>query len=228
MFDLDENLRNWRENFQTAEAMRGSDVDELQQHLRDSIAALQSKGLSEEEAFAVATHRIGGSKLLVNEFAKINGLHVRTQRAFWMITGVLLFWVSQIAISALSSIGEVTAALWTGNGVVMATVTIGIILLSWSAIAIGVRKYCFSESGLAWKSVSSTRLTVGVVATIFVGQITVGISRIFLATVAPMSELGRAMLIDSVAAHLLAVILPLILLTVALAMRQRPERSYPA
>src|SRR4051812_45893535 len=161
MFDLEENLRNWRENFQSAEAIQRSDVDELEQHIRDSIAGLQSKGLSEQEAFAIATHRIGGSELLVDEFAKVNGRHMWSQRAFWMITGVLLFKVFQISIAALSSMGEAAAALWSGNGVVMAIVPIAITVLSWSAIAIAVRQRCVSESGLVWRSVSATRLSVG-------------------------------------------------------------------
>src|SRR4051812_28227716 len=118
MFDLEENLRNWRANFQKAEAMRGSDVDEAEQQIPDSIAGLQSKGLSEQEAFIIATHRIGSSELLVGEFAKVNGRHVWTQRVLWMITGVLFFEVFQISIGALSSMGQAAAALWSGNGIV--------------------------------------------------------------------------------------------------------------
>jgi hypothetical protein len=228
MFNLEENLRNWRENFQSAEAMRGSDVDELDQHVRDSIAGLQSKGLSEQEAFAVATHCVGGSELLAGEFAKVNGRHMWTQRVFWMIAGVLVFWVSQISIAALSSIGEVAAALWSGNGIVMAIVPIGITVLAWSAIAFTVRKCCIRESGFSWWPVSSTRLTVGIVAAILVGTLTSGFSRMAFMTTATMSEIGRAMIIGSVANSLLSIIGPLVLLVVVLAMRQRPEPSYSA
>lgn len=228
MFDLEENLRNWRANFHSSETMRGSDIDELEHHVRDSIASLQSKGLSEQEAFAIATHRIGGSELLVGEFAKVNGRHMWSQRAFWMITGVLLFMVFQISIAALSSMGEAAAALWSGNGIVMAIVPIGITAFCWFAIAIAVRKRCVSESGFDWRSVSAVRLTVGIVAAILLATLAIGMSRIAVSITAPISEIGTAAMIGSIASSLLSIIAPILLLAVMLAMRQPPERSFPA
>jgi hypothetical protein len=228
MFDLEESLRNWRENLRSAEAMQRSDVEELEHHVRDSIASLRSKGLSEQEAFAIATHRVGDSELIGLEFAKVNGRPIWTQRAFWMVAGILLFWVSQIVIATLSSMGEIAAALWSGNGIVMAVVPIGITVLSWAAMAIAVRKRFVNGSESAWRPLSATQLSVGIVTVTLIGTLMHGISNMALSYFATINEFGRATMIGSVAHSLLAILGPLILLAVLLALRQAAARSYPA
>jgi hypothetical protein len=226
MFNLEQSLQNWRDNFRSAEAMQSSDVEELEHHVRDSIASLRSKGLSEQEAFAIATHRVGDSELVGLEFAKVNGRPMWTQRAFWMVAGILLFDISQISIAALSSMGQVAAALWSGNGIVMAIVPIAITLFSWAAIAIAVRKRCVN--GRELRPLSSTQLTVGIATATLIGTFTNGFSRIAVTEIAAISEIGRAAIIGSVANFLLAVIAPLILLFIMLELRQPAARSYPA
>src|SRR4051812_32593541 len=91
MFQLEHELQEWTNHFCQMEAMRSSDIEELEQHVRDSIAVLTTKGLSEEEAFLIATHRVGQSGQVGREFGKVNGGHVWRQRVFWMIAGVLFF-----------------------------------------------------------------------------------------------------------------------------------------
>ena len=44
----------------------------MESHVRDSVIQLQSKGLSSEESFLVATHRVGSPEKLEPEFAKVN------------------------------------------------------------------------------------------------------------------------------------------------------------
>jgi hypothetical protein len=48
-------------------------LDELESHLRDSVTVLQSKGLSDDEAFLIGTRRIGNEAVLEPEFARENG-----------------------------------------------------------------------------------------------------------------------------------------------------------
>src|SRR5262249_3358 len=52
--------------------VKTEDLKELESHVRDSMSQLESKGLSSEESFLVATHRVGNPEKLEPEFAKVN------------------------------------------------------------------------------------------------------------------------------------------------------------
>ncbi len=68
MSRLEDLLKNWRNELQRNEALRPLDMDELEQHLRDSIAELRTKGLNDEEAFYVASRRLGEHRALGQEY----------------------------------------------------------------------------------------------------------------------------------------------------------------
>jgi hypothetical protein len=88
-FDLNRAVMQWREQLATSPAFRDEDLDELENHLRDSIASLELRGLNPQEAFWIARHRLGGSNTLQREFGKVNAHHVWLHRALWMVTGYL-------------------------------------------------------------------------------------------------------------------------------------------
>src|SRR5206468_12097440 len=50
-FDLNAALRQWRESLGQSPHVRPENLDELESHLRDSVASLQTKGLAADEAF---------------------------------------------------------------------------------------------------------------------------------------------------------------------------------
>ena len=52
------------------QAVHGPDVEELEGHLRDQLAALTEAGLAAEEAFLVAVKRMGSLDALSREFAR--------------------------------------------------------------------------------------------------------------------------------------------------------------
>ena len=89
-FDLDREIQGWRENLAQSPAFRSENLDELQTHLRDSVAGLETRGLSAEEAFMVATKRIGKSAVLQTEFSKINGQALWLDRMLWVLIGTQL------------------------------------------------------------------------------------------------------------------------------------------
>ena len=86
-FDLSRAIRSWRENLAQSPAFRGENLNELESHLRDSITAWQTRGLSAEEAFMVAANRIGKGGVLESEFGKVNGMAIWLDRFFWMLIG---------------------------------------------------------------------------------------------------------------------------------------------
>lgn len=84
-FDLNIALRHWLGQLGQSPQLQQEDLNELEAHVRDSVVQLETKGLSSEESFLVATHRVGNPAQLEPEFAKIN-------RSLWpaLIHGLIL------------------------------------------------------------------------------------------------------------------------------------------
>jgi hypothetical protein len=87
-FELNLAIRRWSENLAQSSAFRSENLNELESHLRDSVVKLESGGLSAEEAFLIASRRIGGGQQLAAEFGKLNGKIVWMDRLLWMLVGV--------------------------------------------------------------------------------------------------------------------------------------------
>jgi hypothetical protein len=71
-FDLNRALQLWLARLGQSPQVKAENLTELESHVRDSVIQLQSKGLSSEESFLVATHRVGSPEKLEPEFAKVN------------------------------------------------------------------------------------------------------------------------------------------------------------
>jgi hypothetical protein len=67
---LEEQIAQWREFLRRRQAFHGSDIEELEGHLRDQLTALTEAGLAGEEAFLVAVKRMGSLDALSREFAR--------------------------------------------------------------------------------------------------------------------------------------------------------------
>lgn len=63
-------IADWRAAVERGGAVDGPDADELESHLRDQIAELETAGLSGEEAFQVAVGRLGKVDQLTAEYAR--------------------------------------------------------------------------------------------------------------------------------------------------------------
>lgn len=105
-FDLDQAISSWRESLAGRPAIRTEDVDELEAHLRDSVARLNGRGLSTEESYLVAVRRLGDSTVIDAEYGKVNTAEVWRERVFWMIAGVFTLHLLQRLLPAWSG------ALW--------------------------------------------------------------------------------------------------------------------
>jgi hypothetical protein len=67
---LESQIALWRDFLRRRAAIHGSDVEELEDHLRNHIAALTGSGLSDDEAFLVAVKRMGNLDAVSREFAR--------------------------------------------------------------------------------------------------------------------------------------------------------------
>src|SRR5690349_21120154 len=66
---LEEQIDQWRSYLRRRQAIHSVDIAELEDHLREQIAALRDAGLAADEAFLVAVKRIGNLDALSREFA---------------------------------------------------------------------------------------------------------------------------------------------------------------
>jgi len=66
---LEDHIAQWRAYVRRRQAIHGPDVEELEGHLRDQLAALTEAGLAGDEAFLVAVKRMGSLDALSREFA---------------------------------------------------------------------------------------------------------------------------------------------------------------
>src|SRR5438132_2302364 len=67
---LEEQIAKWRIYLRRRKALHGPDVEELEEHLRDQLAALTEAGLAGDEAFLIAVKRMGSLDALSREFAR--------------------------------------------------------------------------------------------------------------------------------------------------------------
>ncbi len=138
-FDLNEALRQWRENLSASPVFRPADLDELEFHLRDSVAALQTKGLSAREAFWVAKSRVGTNDTLDCEFGKVNAEQIWLNRALWMLIGLVAIRTLSSLVSVLVNLAAVAVHELTKEErllgpfilVVQLVALIGLVLLAW-------------------------------------------------------------------------------------------------
>lgn len=67
---LEDQIAQWRGYLRHRQAIHAPDVEELEGHLRDQVAALTEAGLTPDEAFLVAVKRMGSLDALSREFAR--------------------------------------------------------------------------------------------------------------------------------------------------------------
>ncbi|MGH7584412.1 MAG: permease prefix domain 1-containing protein [Gemmatimonadales bacterium] len=67
---LEQQISEWRTYLDRRQAIHSVDVAELEDHLREQVAALIGAGLAEDEAFLIAVKRLGDLDSLSREFAR--------------------------------------------------------------------------------------------------------------------------------------------------------------
>lgn len=67
---LEEQIAHWREYLRRRRAIHASDIEELEDHLRNQMAVLTDRGLEGDEAFLIAVKRVGNLDALSREYAR--------------------------------------------------------------------------------------------------------------------------------------------------------------
>ena len=103
MFELNKKIENWHNELIANQSMDETDVNELIYHLKDNIEEFNKKGLSEEESYWIAKHRLGDTQALSIEFSKVNQALIWKKRMLWLLLGYFLFLGSAIYVQKILS-----------------------------------------------------------------------------------------------------------------------------
>ncbi len=95
MFDLDTAIATWLHALRHQHTFAQDDLEELEMHLRDHVAAQVAAGTSEEAAFRAAAARLGAHHQVTDEYGKVYWQKIRHQHRFReAVRGRLAMWRS--------------------------------------------------------------------------------------------------------------------------------------
>jgi len=100
MYELNARIATWREAL--SGRLSTDELNELEDHLREALAALPDGDLSPDERFLVATRRLGTPATLAAEFAKARPARIWWERAWWMVAGYVVVGLFCIVCSYLA------------------------------------------------------------------------------------------------------------------------------
>ena len=142
MSDIEHRIENWRDELSQAESLTPDDLAELESHLRDTIDQVRELGLSVDEAFVVATCRLGEIDSLRREFHKTNGAYVWPRRVFWMLLGYVSLWTLGKSVNLVATLGAAAAFVADGSLTLQIVIALMISSLGWAGVAYGAWWLC--------------------------------------------------------------------------------------
>jgi hypothetical protein len=101
MFDLEAAINHWRRQVESTWFADRSALAELEDHLREEIAALVQSGHADEEAWIEATSKLGDPVAIGHEFSKIDRLAGLDRFAIALILGAGVLGLACFAMMAL-------------------------------------------------------------------------------------------------------------------------------
>ena len=151
-FDLNKAISNWRETLAGSPAMNTGDLDELETHLRDSIIALEGKGLAAHEAFWVARSRMGDASALKAEYQKVHIEQVWQDRLLWMLAGSVVFGLIVSLVANLAWAAMAALYTLTKSSSLLGALSLTLPLAGLVTISLLLRKSGRNENGLVWRA----------------------------------------------------------------------------
>ncbi|MHC4309160.1 MAG: permease prefix domain 1-containing protein [Planctomycetota bacterium] len=239
MFDLNKAISSWRMGLSERQTCAKSDIDELETHLREEIDSLTASKLSQQEAFLVATHRLGDPDSLAAEFAKVNASILWRKRLFWAGAGLLSYILAKYIAGCASTGCVLLAARYVGvrgyslgavdivSKIVFFLAVMFVLALIFVLYEIAGRKK--RQGGLLCKVADSPWGKIILFTGVFI-IIAAGLSAriLFQSTMVSMfsaSEYGESLLFSAYAGLVWRISMPLIVLTVVILLRPSKLRK---
>ncbi len=168
-FDLTTATEAWLDQLRQRGTLTDDDVQELHTHVLDSIEPLKATGLSEEEAFWVARHRLGSAEVVSAEFGKIQRPFAVRREPVVFLLGALVFVILKNGMDAAGYGVTAWLARHSANDQLVIGVDFGFRLLLFLVLVAGLIGYFRrGEAGHRWFFGWLHRAPVGVVLTLTV------------------------------------------------------------
>lgn len=134
MFELDAAIANWKNQLTLDADIADRQVEELEMHVRDAIEVYTAKGLTDREAFIVATQMLGDGSVLKQEFRKVHGSAGTATVVYWGLVGFIGGKAIETVIAGISRSASTTSALSGLSGSVAGFMGVLAMILCWSAV----------------------------------------------------------------------------------------------
>ena len=103
-FNIQEQIDHWVSKIKSEPSFTESDSEELKSHLLDSIDQLKDTGLNDEEAFWVASRRIGTTVDWEEDYSQANNQVIQMRRSVLILAGVLVYFCLYYFIESTSKL----------------------------------------------------------------------------------------------------------------------------
>jgi len=217
MFELNKSVSAWRQGLLSTGYCTRIEIEELEEHLREEVRTLENKSLSTEEAFIIASKRLGDPKEISREFGKIDLSNFWRSRLLWIVAGILLYLLGSSLCLALYQAGGALSAIagLTGyNAGISSIVISAICLMTLAKVAHKLALHegvtnCILNQGLNKKR-RSVFIVVIIAASACIPVIQKMLT-VITVKVLPVAEIGKLSIVSSVASLALSILLPLVL-----------------
>ncbi|GAB4020262.1 hypothetical protein GCM10028773_25550 [Spirosoma koreense] len=139
-------MQTWLSQLEQRGTFTKDDLQELQSHLLDGMDALQATGLSQQEAFLVATHRVGTVDVLAEEFDKLDRPSQPQRESVLLLVGIVSFVLVKNTLEAVSDLGGVGFAHYLGDSLLTSLLDMSLSLLLFSGLLVGLPQW-FNQDG---------------------------------------------------------------------------------
>lgn len=126
----------WRDALMSRESLSPVQLRELEAHLDDSMDDLSARGLSADEAFLIATRRLGAPEPLAAEFRKVGGESRWAGRARWMLLGMVVYLGSVAVAQVLHDMGTLVSMIWRDGLMVRLFAPLSYLGAAWAGVCL--------------------------------------------------------------------------------------------
>ena len=137
MFDLETAITNWRRSAESTWRADAAALAELEDHLREEVAALIRLGHGGDEAWGMASAKLGEPTALAREFSKLNRLAPADRLVVGMLLGIAALSVGCLAFLVVARSADLLAKPLLATHVIVITLGYGTGLLAAAAAGYG-------------------------------------------------------------------------------------------
>lgn len=194
MFELDAAIVDWKRSLRSDAEITQSQVEELETHVRDSIEGYTAKGLTDQEAFLVATQMLGDGLALKHEFREVHGSSTLNMSVYWILVGFIGGKAVETAIGGLSRGLTATAARSGVSATLTGLVGVITLVLCWAAVLSLLGRRSSLGNSRSWNGYLSSKWLAVPVLVIALGSALDFASRVGHARVSTATDIGTSML----------------------------------